>query len=301
MGTEPMNSEEIINQLLAYVARNGKIPEIGELGLDELIKEAITTFGSLENALRVSGLLSESSDAFPRLREKKKRFPTQIMTKPKNKFQNFPDEYFLSLLKLKRSSSYPAVEGTPKWWEKKAGKVYICSLCHKSIEKTERYIGRKTLTPGQKGIYGHRGTYHTHYFHILCLLREVKNETEKNIASINQEIGFIEVKIGDFKSEIGAKMKEIATNSSTIEQKRAEYDACSRLGKILKWLGINYSISCLNNENSRLKTRIDRIENYEIPDCKRRITEKSARKNEQQQYLAKLEANIKRLEFLLGK
>jgi len=59
--TNTVNSEEIVQHLLEFVANTGKIPELAEPGLEKLIQEAIRTFGSLENALRIAGLQTDST------------------------------------------------------------------------------------------------------------------------------------------------------------------------------------------------------------------------------------------------
>ena len=293
-----MNSEEIVQHLLEFVANTGKIPELDEPGLEKLIQEAIRTFGSLENALRVAGLISENSQPLPQPRKKRRFSKIQKQTaRPQNKFRSYHKEYFLDLLELKRGrSQYPAPEGTPKWWERKAGKEYICSSCNKSIEKTERYIARKTLTPGRKGIYGYRGTYHTYYFHIICLLKEAKDSVEERIEKLDLEIQFLEREIVDLKDEISTKTEEIETHKRTREQKKEDYRASSRFGKISKWFGCKYMIWSLNREIRRLQERIDQIENQEIPNKRRSIGEKSTKKSDSQRYLGTIEADIKKLE-----
>jgi len=293
-----VNSEEIVQDLLEFVANTGKIPELDEPGLEKLIQDAIRTFGSLENALRVAGLISENSQPLSQPRKKRRFFKIQKQTtKPRNKFRSYSKEYFLDLLELRRGrSQYPAPEGTPKWWEKKAGKEYICSSCNKSIEKTERYIGRKTLTPGRKGIYGYRGTYHTHYFHIICLLKEAKHSVEERIEKLDLGIQSLEREIVNLKNEISTKAEEIETHKSTREQKKEDYRASSRFGKISKWFGCKYMIWSLNREIRRLQGRIDQIENQKIPNRRRNIGEKSTRKSDLQRYLGTIVANIKKLE-----
>ena len=293
-----MNSEEIVQHLLEFVGNTGKIPELDEPGLENLIKEAIRTFGSLENALRVAGLISEGAQPLPQPRRKRRFSKTQKQTaRPSNRFRSYPKEYFLDLLKLKRvGSQYPAPEGAPKWWERKAGKKYICSSCKKPIEKTERYIARKTLTPGRKGIYGYRGTYHTHYYHIICLLKEKKDSVVERVGNLVLGIQSLEREIADLRNEISVKTEKIETHKRTIDQKKEDYRASSRSAKIRKWLGCKYKIWSLNRAIMQLQERIDQIENQEIPNRQRNIGEESTRKSDLEHYMGTIEADIKKLE-----
>ena len=294
-----MSSEGVVQQLLEFVANNGKIPGPDEPGLEQLIQESVKIFGSLENALRVAGLISETSQPTPQPRRKKESSKTTKQTaRPKNILQSYPKEYFLRLLKLRRhKSKYPAPEGTPKWWERKAGKNYICSSCSKSIQKTERYIGRKTLSPGRKGIYGYRGTYHTHYFHIICLLREARKDAKKGIESLGLEIESLERGIVGLRNEISTKTSEIRTYERTREQKKEDYRRSSVFGKIGKWLQCKYSVRTINREIRRLQKRIDQIGNQLIPYGRRNMERKSTEKSELQRYLGAIEADIRRLEY----
>ena len=293
-----MSSERIAQQLIDFVRKNGRLPRPDEPGLERVMQEAIKEFGSLEIAFTLAGLTSEGTQSFSQQKREKRRRKIQKPTiKPKNKLQYYPKEYFLNLLKINRKRSrYATPEGTPKWWERKAGKRYSCSSCQKPIEKTERYIGRKTLRPGQRGIYGYRGTYYTHYFHIICLLREASNKIKKEIEALDQGIESLEGIIVDLKKEISAKANEIETSRKEIEQKGEDYQTSSRWGKISKLLGYKYSVRVLNQKILRLQKRIDEIENVEIPAKRETIQEKSRNKSESQRYLGKIEADIKKLE-----
>jgi len=293
-----MSSERIVQQLINFVRKNGRLPRPDEPGLERVMQEAIEEFGSLEIAFTLAGLTSEDTQLVVQpKREKKIRKIQKPTIKPKNKFQSYPEEYFLNLLKIKRHRShYPTPEGTPKWWEKKAGKRYSCSSCQKPIEKTERYIGRKTLSPGQRGIYGYKGTYYTHYFHIICLLKEASNKIKKEIEALDQGIEFLEGILVDLKKEISAKTNEIETNRKEIEQKKDDYQTSSRWGKISKLLGYKYSVRVLNQKILRLRKRIDEIENKEIPTKRGTIRETSSNKSELKRYLGRIELEIKKLE-----
>lgn len=57
-----MSYERIIQQLIGFVRKNGKLPRPDEPGLKELIQEAIEEFGSLDGALTMAGLSIKNRD-----------------------------------------------------------------------------------------------------------------------------------------------------------------------------------------------------------------------------------------------
>lgn len=292
-----MNSEEIVQHLLKYVANTGKMPELDEPELENLMPEVIIAFGSLDSALRVAGLISDNSQQLSQKgggRFSRIRKPT---ARPQNKIQSYPNEYFLNLLKLKRGrSQYPAQEGTPKWWERRSRSKYTCLSCHGSIERNERYIGRKTLKPGQKGIYGYRGTYYTHYFHIVCLLKEKSNNVGSSIKQFNLEIGSLLAKIADLKDEISSKEAQIETQRRAIDSEKDDYEQSSGLRRIGKWFAMKYKIGSMQRRIHKMQERIDQIRNVEIIMAEKDIREKTGRRNELQRYLSRIEADTRRLE-----
>lgn len=264
-----------------------------------LISDANKKFGSLKNALIFAGLSIENPEnsVQPQIRNKEKPTSVKKIQKPKNKFRSYPNEYFLNMLKINRyTSGYSTREGAPKWWEKKAGKVYLCSSCRNSIQKTERYIGKKTLTPGQKGIYGHRGTYHTYYFHIVCLLKETRDNTQKQIEQIGWRIKSREENINRLKDEINVKTAEIEKNKGLIQEKDKEYQNSSRLAKIGKWVGYKLAVGNLENIITKLTQRIKTITYDEIPNNRRIISEKMEKRNQEQVYLKHIITDLTKIE-----
>jgi hypothetical protein len=53
-------NEDVLKRLQEFAIRNGRLPEIGEPGIEDVVNIAKKEFGSLENALRIAGLLPES-------------------------------------------------------------------------------------------------------------------------------------------------------------------------------------------------------------------------------------------------
>ncbi len=155
--------------------KKGDSPPSTSQGYSHIIELAKKEFGSLENALRVSGLLTEDNTSFPSMnetttkKEKKTREP-----KIKNSIHSYPENYFLKFLGLT----------SPTWWERKSKAQYSCSVCGTSITSGDRYIGKKILHPGRRGKYGYRGTYTTDYYHILCLLETSANNMKQKIQGI---------------------------------------------------------------------------------------------------------------------
>lgn len=293
-----MSSEKIVQELIDFVKKNGRLPKPDEPGLETIIYEAIQEFGSLEFAFAMAGLKSENSEPFFQQKTKKRSKKIKKQTiKPKKKFKLYPKDYFLNLLNLARKkSSYTSPEGTPKWWEKRAGKNYPCSLCNNTIEKTERYIAQKTLTPGRKGIYGYKGTYHTRYYHIICLLKDAENKAKKDIEGLGQKIDSHKRIIINLREEIVAKTDEIKTSREEIEEKNQDYQSSSRWGKISKLLGLKISVRSLNQRIFQLQQRINAIKNLEIPNNSTTIQAILNKKKDWENYLETIEADVKKIQ-----
>jgi hypothetical protein len=265
-----VQSEEIIQQLLEFVSQNGRLPKEDEPDNLALISAAITTFGSLENALRMAGLLTDSNGiAFgvPEKSNRGKRSELAILR------SRYPPEYFLNLLGLNREKNYgPATGGVPTWWERRANSNYVCSNCEELIQKGERYIGMKQLHPGRKGPYGYRGTYSTHYYHIVCLLKNARTDVNNGIHECTNEINANQREIDDFKIEISSKMEEIDNCCRAISQTQEELrGARSALDKTGKWFRNKYVSWSKNREIKRSRDRISIIQDVEIPERKSNI------------------------------
>jgi len=292
-----MSSEEIIQQLLNFVYRNGRLPKSDEPGFEKLIDATVKTFGSLENALRVAGLLTNDQRV---TRFRKPRQSSIAFSTPKIKqLSKYPQDYFLNLLNLKRTQFHgsPAPEGTPTWWERRAKAQYNCSACRKTIEKGERYVGRKTLRSGMRGIYGYRGTYSTDYYHIICLLRSAEAQIEKNIESANLEVEGIKKEISDYRQEVSSKRDDIVACGNTITQAKEEYEQSHGfLRRISKWFGSHYTSWSKNKEISRLEREIADIENREMPERQTRVANLTSRVDNLQHRLIELRARIQELE-----
>ncbi len=294
-----MQSEEIVNQLLEFVSETGRLPKSDEPGLKPLIEAAVDTFGSLENALRVAGLLtSDSARAKSITPGRLRRNLTAPASKSKRPRWPYPQEYFLVLLQLRQTQHHgsPTPSGTPTWWERRANNQYVCSSCRKTIEKGETYIGQKKLRPGQRGIYGYRGTYSTDCYHITCLLKSTKARIEENIESASSEIDSIHKEIGEFQRETSIKRDRIETCRGTIRQAKEDYEkAHGLLAKAGKWFETNYTLWSRNREISGLDRGISYIENREIPDRQNRIANLMARINSLQHRLNEIQARIQEL------
>jgi len=141
-----------------------------------------------------------------------------------------------------RASSYsPSPDGTPTWWERRANRQYDCSACREIIEKSERYIARKKLIPGMRGIYGYRGTYETNYYHIVCLLRDVENKIEGKISNAHSEIYRLKNEIAAFKNEIPLKEGQIENCKNLTNRARKDYEKTSFWRKFDKWISYHYT------------------------------------------------------------
>jgi len=291
-----MSSEEIVQQLLNFVYETGRLPKLGEPGLEELIAAAVKAFGSLENALRVAGLLTNDQGT-THLRQPRKSSVIQG-SKLKRSFSAYPQDYFLNLLNLDRSQppGSPAPDGTPKWWERRAKTQYTCSACQEAIEKGERYIGRRKLHPGMRGIYGYRGTYCTDYYHIICLLRSAKTQIEESIENCGSEIDGIQREISEYRKEASSKKDRIETCRDTIQQAKEDYEHAHGLWRrVGKWFGSSYTSWSRNREISRLREEIGCIENREIPDRQNKIASLTARINNLKNRLSKIEGRMQEL------
>ena len=291
-----MSSEEVVRRLLDFVSETGRLPKSDEPGLEELINAAIKAFGSLENALRVAGLLTGGRGvALPR-----KPRQSSIVHAPKLKrsVSTYPQDYFLDLLNLKRSQLHgsPASDGTPTWWERRAKMQYICSACRRTIERGERYIGRRKLSPGMRGIYGYRGTYSTDYYHIVCLLRSAKTQIEENIENADSEINSIQREIDEYQKEASLKRDRIEACRNIMQQAKENYErADSFWRRIGKRLGSSYTSWSRNREISRLEGEIAYIENREIPERQNRIASLRARINNLKHRLNEIERRMQEL------
>jgi len=208
----------------------------------------------------------------------------------------YPKEYFLNLLNLKRTHSFsPAPDGTPVWWERRANRQYTCSACKRYIEKGEKYIGRRKLRPGRRGIYGHRGTYVSDYYHIICLLRETEIRIKKDIENAQSEIARLEKEIALLGAEMQFKRGQIEVCKTLAQEAREDYERASFWRKIGKWFSYHYTSWSKSREMSRLEKEITRIENREIPERKTRITGLKGRINNLESRLNEIETRMKEL------
>jgi len=208
----------------------------------------------------------------------------------------YPKDYFLNLLNLKRTPSFsPASHGTPVWWERIARQQYPCSACKRYIEKGEKYIGRRKLRPGRRGIYGYRGTYVTNYYHIICLLRGAEAQTKESINDMLSEISRLENEIADFRGEIASKRGRIKVCRTLIQRAREDHEQASFWRRIGKWFSYHYTSWSKSNEISRLEKEIAHIENREIPERKTRITGLKGRISNLESYLGEIETRMQEL------
>ncbi|MGA2683213.1 MAG: hypothetical protein ABSF44_15610 [Candidatus Bathyarchaeia archaeon] len=291
-----MQSENIVQQFIKFVASTGRLPRQNEPGLEQLIQDAIKTFGSLENALQVAGLLTNNIQPTP-LSVKSKRVIIQT-SESKHSFSSYPQDYFLELLDLKRTQLYgsPAPDGTPNWWERRANTQYNCSSCRKVIEKGDRYIGRKKLHPGQRGAYGYKGTYATDYFHIACLLGSAKTEVESTIQKFDFEIGRNQKEIANLREELSLRRAQVENCRSIITQAKSDYKQASSLSKkIGKWFGTTYTSWSRNREIQQLQRRIAHVENIEIPGRQKQISGISEKKLGFQNKLSEIVSRLRDL------
>lgn len=149
---------------------------------------------------------------------------------------------------------------------------YTCSNCQKPIEKGERYIGCKKLHPGVRGIYGHRGTYSTDYYHVVCLLRKEKTHIENKINDSNSEINCIQREISEYREAVSAKKWSIETCQNMIQQVKEDYQRTSGFWKkASRWFKCSYTSWSRNREITRLEREITHIERREIPERQSKV------------------------------
>lgn len=222
---------------------------------------------------------------------------TRVRASKTSSRSTYPKDYFLNLLNLKRTSRYNlhVPDGNSTWWERRANMQYQCSTCKRIIEKGEKYIGRRKLRPGRRGIYGYRGTYITDYYHIVCLLEKAKAETEKNIRNSYSEINGIEKEITHFNEEMSLKRARVENCRTIIRQVREDYERGGFWRKIGKWLGFRYTSWSKNNEISRLEKEIAYIENREIPERETQMTSLKGRINNLEHRLSEIDTRMHEL------
>jgi len=291
-----MSSEDIILGLIKFVSETGRLPTTDESGLEDLINSAIKYFGSLENALRMAGLLTSNVKTTRTVRMRQLS-STRTPAQKSSPWLAYPKDYFLVLLSLKRTSHYDSLtpNGTPSWWERRANIQYVCSTCKRVIKKGERYIGRRELRPGKRGIYGYRGTYVTDYYHIVCLLRKAKAEIEKNIRDARAEINRIEKEIGDLAEEMSLKREQVEDCRTIMQRAREDYIQSGFWRKAGKWFGYHYTLWSKNREISRLGNGINHIENKEIPERETQIAGLKGRINNLEHQLREIDTRIEEL------
>jgi hypothetical protein len=290
-----VSSEDTILGLIKFVSETGRLPRPDEPGLKGLVNSANQHFGSLENALRMAGLLTPNARTAHRIRARQHSL-TRAQAKPST-WSTYPKDYFLNLLNLQRKShsNSPTPIGTPIWWERRANMQYTCSTCKRIIEKGEKYIGYRKLNPGMRGIYGYRGTYATHYYHIFCLLKKAKSEVETNIRGSHSEIDSIEKAIVDFTEEMSRKRAQVEECRTIIRQARKDYVRRTLWGRVGKWFGLRYISWSKGREISRLEKEIAYIENREVPERKTRITRLTGRIEDFQQQLNEIDKRLQEL------
>lgn len=216
---------------------------------------------------------------------------------PKHPTLGHPKEYFLDLLSLKRTrtSFSPASDGTPVWWERKARNQYTCSVCKRYIDKGEKYIGRKKLSPGMRGMYGYRGTYHTDYYHIICLLRDTQAQIKRLIENMQSEIRGLENEIAGFRQEIPMKRGQVIDCQTLTQKAKENYERASFWRKIDKWFSYHYTSWSKSKEISHLEKEISHIHDGEIPERKTQITSLRGRINRRKSWLSEIETRMHEL------
>jgi len=291
-----MSSEETVLELIKFVSETGRLPKINEPGLEDLIDSAIKHFGSLEEALRIAGLLSSNLTAERTIRTKRAHLRSSQASKT-SVWSTYPKDYFLNFLGFNRSSvdKLPGRSGTPSWWERRANTQYTCSICKETIGKGERYIGRKILRPGRRGIYGYKGTYFTDYYHVICLLRVTKAKAEENIRGISSEINDIKEQIDDFTEKISSKREQIVVCQSIMQEARLDYERSSFWRKVAKWFMFNYLLWSKNREITRFEKEIAKIENREIPERKAQINNLEGKAKNLKYHLNEIDKRIQEL------
>jgi hypothetical protein len=249
-------SEEVIEQLMDHVANTGRLPEPSNIADREIIFLATKTFGSLQNALKIAGLLASEESLDEPNKVSKKRIV--IQEKSNHKITNkYPHEFFLHFLNLSHYSG--------DWWERRANANYKCSSCKQIIDKGEHYIGRKILYPGMRGPYGHRGRYETNYFHITCLLKQSKDQEEKNVNQCLNEISNLRSQILDLKRQTILNDSNQKQQEQRILKAHDNYGRSHGLSSISKWFSMKLTESSAKKEINRLQVSTQSIQNMEVP------------------------------------
>jgi len=222
-------------------------------------------------------------------------YENMLKPAPKPPSLVYPKEYFLNLLNLKRTTLSPASDGTPVWWERRANRQYVCSACKRSIENGERYIGRRKLIPGMRGIYGYRGTYVTDYFHIICLLKGKEAKIKESIGNAQSEINGLENDIAGFREEIPLKRAQIEACKALTQKAREDYERASFWRKLDKWVSSHSTSWSKSKEISRLENEIAFIESREIPERETKISDLKGRIGKLESWLREIEARVQEL------
>ncbi|WGM89794.1 MAG: hypothetical protein IAX21_04460 [Candidatus Bathyarchaeota archaeon] len=297
----PNNPKTILeNDILAEI-KSGKTRKLAieslfaqtfQKDMSEL-KDLAKSSPSKQNNYRVKSMFT---------REEMENFGSNILNKKSkgksptfkkiSKVKKYPKGYYLHLLALDEVSGYYRSEGDPKWWEKRAGKDYTCTICHRSIPKTTRYIGQQMLKPGRKGIYGYKGTYTTRYYHIICILKQKKGILQANISKLENEIQSLEQKIEDLRREISVNEVGIYKNIEIINKKRQECTEAGFFGKISKKIHLFFDERLLTNQNNKMKKIIFKIKNETIPTCELKIKKSVNLKNATKQSLRQISETI---------
>lgn len=179
---------------------------------------------------------------------------------------------------MKRPASYsPAPVGTPTWWERRANKQYSCSACRDEISTGERYLGCRTLSPGIRGPYGHRGTYRTQYYHIICILSITHKDAGSDIGHASSEIVQLQTQIASLKDTSLQCKKQIGCCGAEKHKAEEEYESARSLRKLGRWINYKYTLWSKNSEIRNLEKKITQIENKEIPYRENRISDLSRR------------------------
>jgi len=136
-----------------------------------------------------------------------------------------PDGYFLSLLNLRTPTYFfrkRAPAGSPKFWEGKAKKRYICSECQKNIEKGEMYIGVKRLATFYSGLFRWR-SYRILRAHVSCLLKKEEAKIEGEIERLKIAINKAERHIVYLQKKLASKRKKLELHQFKFEKLKKDY------------------------------------------------------------------------------
>jgi len=165
-------------------------------------------------------------------------------------------------------SVHVRVEGTPHWWERRANKPYKCSACDKMIISGERYIGRKKFirARGKRGPYGHRGSYVTDFYHIICLLRSTRNGVVREIENAKAGTNGLKHEIDVSKLKITDNKKRIGVCADEKYEARKNCETARWWRKVDRWFSFQITSVARDMEISRLNREIVVIENRQIPE-----------------------------------